>query len=171
MLKNIIAFLALSFLSLGALAQENDRKFTAGVKFGSFPTSLEGTSNGSGPGLQLSYSFSNTLSFDFEYLTASLDSTIFGADVSTDITTVAGYVTYRSVGDAYWLFKIGILRERVSASARANGRSASASESDIGLSLGLGGGYRVNDQIGIEAEYTIIEADLSFMGVTGRYTF
>ena len=106
-------------------------------------------------------------SVEFEYLSTSLDvevstSTMSGSD-SLDVDTMAIYGAYRSPGDFYFLGKIGVLSEDVS----GPGESAS----DTGLSYGIGGGATINEMFSVEAEYTILEDDISFFGVTGRYHF
>jgi len=80
---------------------------------------------------------------------------------------MALYGTFRSQGAGYFLGKIGILKEDLEASV--SGISIDAD--DTGLSYGFGAGYNFNKQIGVEAEYTIVEEDVSLIAATVRFMF
>ena len=81
------------------------------------------------------------------------------------IETLAGYGAYRTASDFYVKAKIGYLREDVTVS----GIGSDISGKDSGLSYGAGVGYRFNSKSGLELEYTVIEDDISFIGL-GYFT-
>ncbi len=180
MFKKIFPILALSALPFTtSYAQDSDSKFYGGLKLGSMAvdeSSIQDEFRGSGIsvsvkdgtafGLQLGYATSDTFGVELEYLSGDADIKASGFGVSgsetIDITTIAIYGAYRSGGDFYFLGKLGLLSEDISFEG--------FSESDQGLSLGIGGGFRFS-QGSVELEYTIIEEDVNFLGLTGRLNF
>lgn len=88
---------------------------------------------------------------------------LLGGDVSgggdLDIWTIAAYGAYRyPVSDTSYLKgKAGLLYEDV--------EIRSVSDDDINLSLGIGGGFKIDDRLTIEAEFTVIESDINFLSV------
>ncbi len=139
--------------------------FSGGIKFGSFQPGISGIDSGTGFGFQFGYNATESVAIEFEYMSSSLDYDILGESGDFDVTTMGIYGAYRSTGKGYFLGKLGLINEKLKAS------SLNASESDSGLSLGIGGGFRASDSFSIEAEYTILEQDLNFIGLTGRFTF
>jgi outer membrane immunogenic protein len=180
------SFMKKSFLATALLALTSSTAFaadpgvTAGVKFGrllvdvaEYPITL---SDGSTKGFTLGYDFGNTFSLDLELLQGEIEATAdvynyYGSyskiSADMDIDTTALYGTYRSEGPAYFLAKLGLLQEKLS----VNALGVNLSESDSGLSAGIGGGFRFNDNIGIELEYTIIEQDINLLGLGLRAKF
>lgn len=89
-----------------------------------------------------------------------------------DLNTLAFSLAFRSAGDAYLLAKAGILTEELDVTVRNNmGGSYSDSTSDSGLTLGLGAGLRINNNLGLELEYTLIEEDVDFFGISANVYF
>ncbi len=161
------ALVALSVSALSSVVQADEGQMYIGVKAGSFLVDLDGADDPEPFGVQLGYDFGQNLSLEFEYNTGSADYTGFGSTVDMDLTTMAIYATFRSEGQGYFLTKIGFLKEELELS------NASASENidDTGLSYGIGGGFKLGDQFALEAEYTIIEQDVDYFGLTGRVLF
>ena len=114
-------------------------------------------------GFQGGYSFGNDWSMELEYNTGSEE--VGSADL--DVTSMGLYGVYRSAGQAYFLGKIGMAKNEVEIS----GGGFSAKEDETGLAYGLGGGYNIDKQFGIEAEYNIVDSDISIFAVTGRFMF
>ncbi|VUD56719.1 hypothetical protein TDB9533_02364 [Thalassocella blandensis] len=178
MIKKVLSAVIISSLSLSALASDNpmEGKVTAGVKLGLFmadsgdagsdSVSVD-VDDGSGFGIQLGYKVNDNIAVEFEYLSTSLDvefsTDTLSASDSLDVDTMAIYGVYRTSGDFYFLGKAGLLSEDVSGPGESG--------SDTGLSFGIGGGATINEMLSVEAEYTILEDDISFFGVTGRYHF
>ena len=77
-----------------------------------------------------------------------------------DVETLSGYGGFRSAGQLFWKAKVGLSWWDVS----VEGLSP-AEEDDVSLSAGIGGGWRLNENTGIEAEYTILDSDISFLSV------
>lgn len=137
-----------------------------GAKFGVFNLDFPEATNPIPLGFQIGYHFNGGLSLELEYLSGDGDVEVSGTDVDVDVTTVGLYGTYRSEDPFYWLVKMGVLREEVEASV---GRIALDAD-DTGLSLGGGAGYRFSQRVSVEAEYTIIEADVDYIGATLRFS-
>lgn len=123
-------------------------------------------------GLNIGYELSRNSTVELELargtvgFNASSSTTTVSGDI--DITTTALYYTQRTDGDLYLALKYGILREEVAFSGSAPSVSA---ESDVGFSWGLGGGYRINNDFSIEAEYVKVEADVAWVLLSARYRF
>lgn len=104
---------------------------------------------------------------DFEYMASSVDASLqvgtFDSSTDIDIETFAIYGAYRSPGDFYYLGKLGVLHEKVD--------GGGLSESETGLSFAVGGGYKIQENFFVEAEFTSIEEDVGFVGLTARYMF
>ena len=179
--KWLFPFLALATSApLMANAEVTADKFSAGVKLGMYmvdsaaaegfedatDTSVD-IDNGLGFGLHGDYQIRENWYVDVEYSTVSVDakiSTDFGdASGDIDISTFAIYGAYRSTGQLYYMGKAGLICESVSAD--------DIDESDMGLSFAIGGGYKINEQFSIEAEFTTVEKNVAFIGATARYTF
>lgn len=149
-----------------------DNIFYIGIKAGQ--VSIEHQSLGmggiisdkdTGIGLLAGYSF-NTVDVELEYMKANTDSDD-SLVTEIKIDTIALYGVYRSKNDLYFKAKAGLLIEYV---AINNVYLQQNTESDIGLSVGLGGGYRFSN-LTIEGEYTIIEADVSYLSAGVNYYF
>lgn len=144
--------------------------FYAGVKFAQvsvdYPGSGFGTTTDSdvGTGLVLGRSL-NGVDVELELMTASVDSDEVSIE-SVDIDTIAVYAVYRSTGDMYFKGKAGFISESVTMKTIYGNRSAD----DSGLSYGIGGGYRFGN-LAVEAEYTIIEADVDALSLGLNYYF
>jgi len=159
------AVLALSLSTLSGVVHAGDEHFYAGIKAGAFMVDVQGVDDATPFGLQLGYDFGENVSVEFEYNTGEAD---LGEFAEMDITTMAIYATYRSEGNAYVLAKMGLLKEELEVSQFGH-LSEDADES--GLSYGLGGGFKLGNKLALEAEYTIVETDVSYLGVTARALF
>lgn len=150
-LKNfVIGLLTMSaLLSFSAISQAGQGDFSAGLKFGNMD--VDGGDSETALGIQLGYRATSRISAELEILQAE-----FG---NRDADSTAVYGTYRSAGDIYLLGKIGF--------ASLDG----AGESESGLSFGLGAGIATGNGISIEAEYTVLDSDVSFFGLTGKISF
>ena len=75
-----------------------------------------------------------------------------------DVYTLGAYGVYRTPGDLYFKAKGGLVYENLNVDVY----SVPVEGAAINLSLGLGGGYRINDHISAELEWTVIDPDISF---------
>ena len=167
MLKNILAIALLSSVSTLSLAESDTaNRVHAGVKLGGAISGLDDFDNGNAFGFQLGFNFNNNFSAEFEYTKSNLDGPF---DVELDTSSFGVYGTYRSSGQVYFLGKVGFIDLDITFESEQF--STSVSESETGLSYGIGGGYKITDSLGVEAEYTILDADLSTLGIVARYTF
>lgn len=166
---------------LTSYANDMSGKFSGGIKLGMFLVDsaaaddfedATGVSvdidNGLGFGLHGDYMIRDNWYVDVEFTSVSVDTTFSSGmgEVSDDIDirSFAVYGAYRSTGQLYYLGKLGLLSESVSASGDVD-------ESEVGLSFAIGGGYKFSDVFSLEAEFTSIEKDVAFIGATARYTF
>lgn len=106
---------------------------------------------------------------EFEMNKADLDVTVSNQKGELDFQTIALYGAYRSEGNFFYKLKAGILKEEITGAESAMFNAFS--ESDTGLSVGFGGGVRLANNITIEAEYTIIEADVGYLSVGANFNF
>lgn len=97
---------------------------------------------------------------EFTYTISSPEITFFGGSIEASILTLAGYAAYILPLNEQFNLKgrAGILYEDVDV-------DSFGSDTDIGLSLGFGGEYILNDGMKITFDYTIIESDVSHLGL------
>lgn len=157
LIKKSILVAALGLFSFGAMAGEPG--VVAGVKFGNAMIDVDGLDDGSAKGVTFGYDFGNSWALELDVVQSEFDY----PGGSGDLDWMGVYGVYRSEGKAYFLAKIGALKEEISAEGE--------SESDTGASYGLGGGFRINDNFSLELEYTIIESDVNFLGLGARFKF
>lgn len=149
--KSVLAVLTLvTFIAFAHNSMAAQGDFSAGLKFGNMDVDGPAGSE-TAIGVQLGYRAAPRISAELEILQAE-----FG---NVDVDTMGIYGTYRSAGDMYFLGKIGF--------ATIDG----GGDDESGLSYGIGGGIATGSNIAIEAEYTILDSDVSFFGITAKLTF
>jgi len=154
--KTLLASTLICSAGTAVFAAEDESKFTAGIKLGILDID-EGSSD-------MAYGIAGGYKL---YEGGSLSIEALGNDVDIDTTSLSVYYAYRSTGEAYFLGKIGA----TNIEAKASLAGQSVSESDTGLSYGLGGGYRFSENFAAELEYTVLDQDASFVGVTAQFSF
>lgn len=95
------------------------------------------------------------------------DVEVLGLSGDWDVDTQALYAGVRVGTDLYAKLRLGYLRKDVSVSIAG----FSADGSDTGASAGIGGGWRLNESVGLEVEYTFIEEDLDFYSFGVNFSF
>ena len=143
--------------------KEGDTGFYAGIKTGSLDISVPGYDTEAPLGIHGGYEFGNGFAVELEYNRADLT---FGS-LSGELTSLAAYGVYRTQGDFYGKFKVGILSEELSFNAGYSDMVVN----DSGISGGVGAGYRFNDQFSAEMEYTYLEPDANLLSVGINYHF
>lgn len=78
-----------------------------------------------------------------------------------DVETLGAYAGFRSAGPWYWKAKAGFTFFDIG----VTGTVTPAEEDETSLSFGIGGGGWLNNQTGVEVEYTFIDSDLDFISV------
>ena len=119
------------------------------------------------------------LSFEGEFTytlsSPSTSQTILGTDFTTELTvmSLAGYgvFTHPISSQLNVYGRVGLLYESVSAEACAGSTCVSADNSETGLSYGAGVQFNISDTMAVRADYTIIEADVSHIGVGVKMGF
>ena len=114
-------------------------------------------------GLVLGYDFSAeafTFGMEAEFTTSLKDGEVSN-NRDFDIDSQALYLTGKLDinPQLYAKGKLGVLREEIK------------SQSDTGMSFGAGLGYRVNNMISLEGEFTLIEEDVNFFSISAKYRF
>lgn len=89
------------------------------------------------------------------------DVRVAGVRGDWDIDTLAAYGAYRTGGSVFLKAKAGVARWDLSAS----GPGARVDADDTDFSYGAGAGLRLSPRTGFEAEYTVIESDISFLTI------
>ena len=120
-------------------------------------------SNGGSVGFLVGHDFpGNEISLEVEATlpvsSAGVDNANFG---DLDVFTLGVFGAYRTKGDLFFKGKLGMVYEYLSIDGGSFGLEGDA----INLALGAGLGYRINDTITVEAEYTSIEADIAFASI------
>jgi len=162
--KFLLLSVSLSCLSVSAISQES--AISIGLKYGQMKAdNVAGlkVKGENAPGFSLGYNLTDNVAVELERLQGGIKLSNNVASAKADIDTWAIYTSYRSSGTGYYLAKIGILNEK--------GTIIGESVSDVGLSMGLGGGIRMGENFALELEYTILEADIDFLGLTSRFSF
>ena len=77
------------------------------------------------------------------------------------MTTLAGYGVYRTSGRFYLKAKLGLLYEYLTSSVSGI-IDIDVDQPGLAISIGGGGGWRVNDRLSAEIEFTSIEADIGY---------
>lgn len=126
-----------------------------------------GADNGSTGGLLLGWRIQDQ--FAVEGVIASTKHDVVGTPCTLNNDTVGIYGAFRSTGNVYFKGRLGFLSEDISTEGAAI-CAAAETVSDSGMSLGVGGGYRFG-KVAFEVEYTIIEADVSRLSLSGMVNF
>lgn len=139
-----------------------------GLKAGGMEADVGGFDAASNFGFTLGYELLRNLNGSFalegEYTRSLSKGGIAGAG-NWKIETLAGYGAYRT-GDAVYLkAKFGLLRR----DAQVSGAGAGFAGRDNETSFGAGVGVRFTQKTGLELEYTVVESDVSFLGL-GYFT-
>ncbi|VAW82826.1 hypothetical protein MNBD_GAMMA14-824 [hydrothermal vent metagenome] len=145
-----------------------------GARVGIMDADVSGLDSATNMGVLLGYTFGDvsdgmTWAVEGEFTTTASkgDVDLAGFNGDWDIDTQAIYGVLRIGGDFYGKARVGYLREDISVSVAG----ISADGSDSGLSGGVGAGWRINEQIAIEAEYTLVEKDVDFYSAGVNFAF
>lgn len=151
---------------------------TAQADVGDFSASLKGgktlvsdidnvtVKEDSAAGFNFGYQFMENWSAEIEYITGGVTLSANVRSIDVEVISTAAYATYRSTtGNFYFTTRIGVVKLDLKSN------SAVPDASDTGLSYGAGGGYQVLPNIGLEIDYTIIDADTDWLMLSARYTF
>lgn len=145
--------------------------FYLGANAGTASIDTDGYDNTTMAGIKIGYEFENRFAIEFQTLSGESDYQSGSYSGDTDFDTLALYGVWRSGGDLFFKSKLGFLKEEVKITAKSGANTVSAEADDSGLSFGLGVGYRITDQIIVEAEYTLIEADIDAFTLGLAYKF
>ena len=169
---NLAALLFTGVLSTSVMAA-SEPGFYLGGSFGTASIDAEYFEDPSVAGLTIGYDFGNNWSMEFQTLSGEADLDFSSSTLSGEHTldTTALYGVWRSEGDLYFKGKVGFLKETIDTTVSSGSLSSSSSTDDSGLSYGIGAGYRITDNVIVEAEYTIIEADVSALTLGLAYKF
>ena len=135
-----------------------------GIKVGGLNISRDlGYNNGTSVGALFGHDFpGNDFAFELEMTgTVSPAEGTATALGDLDVFTLAAYGVYRTPGALYFKAKAGLVYEYFNVDLFGLPIEGDA----IGLSLGIGGGYRINDGLALELEYTAIEADIDLISL------
>ena len=160
-MKKILLASAIAMAACGS-AYAQDQGAYIGVKGGSYQVDVESASSPTGGGFLLGYNFGKGPAIEFERNSSGSISFSGGQNFyygSAEIETTALYFAYRSEGTVFFKVRAG----DVTASSSYYGYDFG--ESDTCLSVGGGVGVNMGNIAQLEAEYTIIEQDVSLLSV------
>lgn len=165
-----ISAIVLASASIAANAsietKDLNKGFYAGLKSGALSVSASEYDFDTPIAIQAGYAIGLGFSIETEYSKTDGEFSYYSyprLTLSADLTTLAVYGVYRTPGNFYGKFKAGVLNEEVSV--------GSTSLSATGFSAGAGVGFRFNDHLSAEAEYTLIEADVDFLSLGINFHF
>lgn len=162
-MKKTILASAIAFMACSAAHADNEGVYI-GVKGGSFQIDIEDASDPTGYGALIGYNFGRGPAIEFEYTNS--DSINIGGGYggyyygSLEIETVALYFAYRTQGTVFFKARAGLLKEDVTSN-----QFSKYNDSETGLSAGVGVGVNMGSVAQLEAEYTIIEQDVSLLSL------
>ena len=158
---NYIGALIFGLCSSIALAEGGYWGATAGIMDFDF----NDVDNPIGVGLRAGYSQVSGWGLEAEYVDSlvSGETEVLGKAVDVDMYSLAGYVTYRSLGEIYIKGRLGLLYEDVTV--------GSESSDDFGVSAGAGIGFVLGAKSNIELEYTVLEKDVGLWSGAFTYRF
>ena len=166
-------FLPLLLAAAPVLAEQDNTGPYLGAKYGKFMIDVEEATDPTDGGFVLGYRFRHGMAVEFEHTQTTADVVVDHISVGeVELKTNAVYFAYRSEGNVYFKAKAGLLNEKVSGKASYGYcdyydcyyYSENVEEKDdTGLSAGIGFGFNLGPVVQFEAEYTIIEQDVSFL--------
>lgn len=170
-MKNLVILSIALLLALLAAGPSHAQESLLGIKTGSMMIDFLDIDDVVPVGLMYGRSLDDLVSN--LWIEGELNYGISGGDLGAsgefDIMTIGVYAAYRYMltDAAYLKGKAGILYE----DTEIDFGRRTASPSDTGLSLGVGGGFFFTPQLGVEAEYTLIESDIDYLSVGLNFRF
>lgn len=169
----VTSAIVFSFLIAGATnstaAYADVGDFSASLKGGKTVVSdIDGVTveEESSAGFNFGYQFLDNWSAEIEYVTGGVVLSANVRSIDVEIVSAAAYATYRSdSGNLYFTTRIGVVQLELKSN------SAVPDATETGLSYGAGGGYQVLPNLGLELDYTIVEADTDWLMLSARFTF
>lgn len=160
-LRNLIIFSSIYLCSSTAWSHDHtENRFYIGVKAGALLADKPKIDSTNTLGLQLEYHFTPNLAIEADYLKGNSE------DIPTDDTNMESLAVYgvlRSKNTCYALLKVGFEGDL--------GTSSILNQKGISLSAGIGAGVILNRRFSIESEYTLINENLTYLGLSFRYGF
>ena len=178
-----VAALALTVGSAQAQQDNNDGpffgkhakgKWIIGVKAAKVDNNIEDLKDADAVGLVLGYEFDRPIgrsggssTVELEYIDG--DSTNFEGVGTYDPDILNLFFSYRSAGDLYYKFKVGVSYSDVEITTPG----LTTGNEDVALAGGIGLGYRVGDYGTVELEYSLDsgENDLGVLGLNALLEF
>ena len=149
-------------------------KWIIGVKAAKVDNNVEDLKDADAVGLVLGYEFDRPIgsaggssTVELEYING--DSTDFAGVGTYDPDILNLFFSYRSAGDLYYKFKVGVSYSDVELTTPA----FTTGNEDVALAGGIGLGYRVGDYGTVELEYSMDsgENDLGVLGLNALLEF
>ena len=154
-------FLLFTFVSAHAQEAKPFDKLHLGVALGSYMDGTPYLDDGSGFIGKLGLEYDQNWSVEAEISKVTLEAGGFESEVTLNNL----FAIYRSEGTFYYMGKVGMVGEYVEAALN------SPKQGGVSLGYGFGGGFRINDLLSIEADFTVLEPDLSVFGITTYFDF
>ncbi|GAA5443317.1 hypothetical protein Misp06_01493 [Microbulbifer sp. NBRC 101763] len=163
-MEKITKFIVAGILSLLSSAALSEGGYW-GAAVGTMNFDFKGVDNPTGVGLRTGYSLVSGWGVEVEYIGSLISGEVevLGEEVDVDMYSLAGYATYRTLGDIYFKGRLGLLYEDVTV--------GSDNSDDFGITAGAGIGFLLGASSNFELEYTILEKDVGFLSGAFSYRF
>jgi hypothetical protein len=153
-----------SALALSGALQPMAPAFYAGLRMGSYNSSVDNLSFDSAAGLVLGYGTS-TLGFELEVNASNVDA----AGVPMSYSTAGFYVSARTSSKYFFKFRAGLVEQSMEAALSQN--AVVRVDSDFGFSASIGGGVRFTKQALLDFDATVVDQDLTVLSLGINYFF
>lgn len=172
--SSFVAALAFTSVAASSAWAQNGRPadpLYIGVKAGTVEVDESGFDDASNAGVFVGYKLHEDQDGTF-FAEGEYSRTFNDGDVGAgewDIETLAAYGGYRTAGPWFLKAKAGFAWRDVNIIGLAPGVGVDGSETS--LSFGAGGGFRMNQDTGLELEYTYLDSDVSSLmfGIFTRF--
>ena len=181
-MKKIFLFAFIGVASIAGISMAAPVDRYVGVKTGAMMIGINGVDDITPIGILYGHGISRNFSVEgeFNFGLSGGDYSGSGGVGEFDLWTLGVYGTYHlPLSDkAYGKAQMGFLYEDkdfvysktfIYTSAPPITITVDDSDTGWGLSWGLGGGYKINNRMNVEVEYTIIESDLDFLSIGINY--
>jgi len=161
-LKNLLTLCFISLCSSIAWSHDHtENTFYVGLKSGALFADEPKVESTNALGIQLEYHFNPNLSIEADY--SRWDSDEDNSSDNLNFETLAAYAVLRSRNTTYALIKMGLQNNL--------GSSAILKQSRVNLSAGIGAGVIINRRFSVESEYTLVNENFTYLGITLRVGF
>ncbi len=161
-LRGLATFTSVFLCSISAWSHDHlENEFYIGIKAGALFADEPKADSINPIGVQFEYHFNPNIAVEIDYIKGSSDKD--DLPNKANMESLGVYAVLRSKNSTYALVKVGLEDDL--------GTSKVLNQNGISLSAGIGAGVILNRHFSIESEYTWINENQKFLGITFRYGF